>query len=453
MDKGPRIEQMRRYLRSREEELLAKINEMSEEQLRWTVRLFADCLDETGRALCLKDYSEYLPPERMQAYVASFIPQYTQLALADLDFKAQIEGTGLNSLTEEELQNMSCAEKWRLVASDPEAHRLSQIQRELARLLFCSSYDLYRDPSLPMAAIEFPSYFEIHESLATLAPADLQALKGRILPMTRDLEKAPAQTRVESLRAIREEIARAIAFDKPLEGLFEGAMERIPRGGKEGAEEAPPLDTEGMSRQDLQISVRALTDLLSLEETRRELSPLTGSYPSFNEIPDAELQDLVRRLAEMVGGRTLLSFTERYRSGRLVTQGGVSPEVWVLLPDEERLRLLLEDNAGMDFVQIARHISRIFLSCRYPMLHDAVAQVAFLNEPLYQALQERVIERFGRPSNHEGLRELNRVVTVRLLEVERARPEDRQALLLEVRKGIAAALGLPNALLDPEAEG
>ncbi|MGH7275361.1 MAG: hypothetical protein ACREIQ_13060, partial [Nitrospiria bacterium] len=116
MDKGPRIEQMRRYIRSREEELLSKLEEMSEDQLRWTVRLFADCLDETSRTLCLEDYSEYLPFERIQTYVASFIPQDTQLALADLDFKAQVEGSGLDSLTEEELQNMSCAEKWHLLA-------------------------------------------------------------------------------------------------------------------------------------------------------------------------------------------------------------------------------------------------------------------------------------------------------------------------------------------------
>ena len=93
------------------------------------------------------------------------------------------------------------------------------------------------------------------------------------------------------------------------------------------------------------------------------------------------------------------------------------------------------------------------MSYRYKMLHDTTAQISFLNEPLYQVLQERIIREFSRPSNQEELRELNRVVTVRLLEVERARPEDRQALLLEVRRGIATTLGLPDTLLDPEAEG
>ncbi|MGH7408125.1 MAG: hypothetical protein ACREKF_08985 [Candidatus Methylomirabilales bacterium] len=452
MDKGPRIEQMRRYIRTREEELLSKLEEMSEDQLRWTVRLFADCLDETSQSLCLADYSEYLPFERMQAAVASLIPQYTQLALADLDFKAQVEGSGLNSLTEEELQNMSCAEKWDLLAQDQEAHTPSQLRRELARLLFCQNYDLYRDPSLPVAAIELPSYFEAQASLAKLPPGELQALKGRILPMTADLEKAPAKAQEEILGAIREEVARAIAFEKPLERVFEGAMERIPLGTKDVSEATPPLDTEGMSREDLQLSVRVLTDLLSLEEMRRELSPLKDRYPSLFEIPDAGLKDLVRSLAEKLGGRTTLSFTERYRSGRMLTRQQIAPDVWVLLPNEEKFRLLQEDNAAMDVGQMARHISRVFMSYQYPMLHDMTAQVSFLNEPFYPALQERIIGAFSEPSDREGLRELNRVVTIRMLEIERARPEDRETLLLEVRKGIAATLGLPDTLLYPEAE-
>ncbi|MGH7412532.1 MAG: hypothetical protein ACREJ6_15945, partial [Candidatus Methylomirabilis sp.] len=398
------------------------------------------------------DYSEYLPFERMQTYVASFILQYTQLALADLDFKAQVEGSGLNSLTEEEVQNMSCAEKWDLLALDEEAHTLPQLRRELARLLFCQIYDLYRDPSLPMAAIEFPGYFEAQESMAMLPPEDLQSLKGRILPMTRELEKAPAQAQDGILRAIREEIARAISFDKPLESLFEGAMERIPRGGTEVPEETPPLETEGMSREDLQLSVKVLTDFMGLEEMRRELSPLRDRYRSLHETPDAELKDLVRSLGEKLGGRTILSYTDRYRSGRMVTQMSISSEVWVLLPDEQRLRLLQVDNTAMDVPQVVRHISRIFMSYQYGMLHDTAAQISLLNEPLYQALQDRMMGELTKASHEERLRELNRVVTVRMFEVEKAPREDREALLLEVRKVIATTLRLPDTLLDPEAE-
>jgi len=452
MDKGPRIEQMRRYIRSREEELLFKMDEMSEEQLRWIVRLSADCLDETSLALCLEDYSEFLPLDKMQAWVSSFIPQYSQLALADLEFKAQVEGSGFNSLTDEELQNMSCEEKWGLLALDEAAHTVAQLRRELARLLFCQTYDLYCDPSLPQAAIEFPSYFEIQRLLVEIPAENLQALKGRVLLKTRGLENARTEAREGILQDIRQEVARSISLEKPLESLFEGAMERIPLGGRGVSDETPTPDTEGMSREDLQLSLKALTDLMSLEEMQREFSPIKARYPSFHEIPDPECRDLISRLSEKLGGRTLLSFTERYRSGRMVIRQGISSDVWTLLPNEKRLGLLLEDNADMDLVQMARHISRVFMSYDYAMLHDPAAQVSFLNEPLYQALQERIVGKFSKQSSQEGLRELNRMVTGRMLEVERARREDRQALLLEIRKDIATTLGLPGTLLDPEAQ-
>ncbi|MEE8503601.1 MAG: hypothetical protein V3T26_04015, partial [candidate division NC10 bacterium] len=308
MDRGPRIEQMRRFILTREQEVLSKIAEMPDDQLRWIVRVFFDCLDETSRTVCLEDYSEHLPLERMQAFVASFVPQYTQLALADLDLRAQVEGSGLNSLTEEELQSMSCAEKWYLLAAEDAGLTVPQLRRELARFLFCRTMDLYNEPSLPMASIEFPSYFEIQESLATLPPEEVQGLTGRILPKTQELDKALGRDAEEILRAVREEIAQAISLDKPLESLFDGAMRRINLGGKDMAEETPSADTEGMSREELQVSVKALTELVRVEEMHRVLSPLKDRYPSFSEIPEAELKDLVQSLVQQLEGRTILSF-------------------------------------------------------------------------------------------------------------------------------------------------
>lgn len=450
MDRGPRIEQMRRFILTREQEVLSKIAEMPDDQLRWIVRVFFDCLDETSRTVCLEDYSEHLPLERMQAFVASFVPQYTQLALADLDLRAQVEGSGLNSLTEEELQSMSCAEKWYLLAAEDAGLTVPQLRRELARFLFCRTMDLYNEPSLPMASIEFPSYFEIQESLATLPPEEVQGLTGRILPKTQELDKALGRDAEEILRAVREEIAQAISLDKPLESLFDGAMRRINLGGKDMAEETPSADTEGMSREELQVSVKALTELVRVEEMHRVLSPLKDRYPSFSEIPEAELKDLVQSLVQQLEGRTILSFTNRYQSGCMVMRQSVSSEVWALMPDEERLQLLSKDNACMDAPQMARHISRIFMSYQYQMLHDATIQMSFVNESLYHTLQERIIEAYQKQSNQEGLGEFNGEVTVRMLEVERAIPEDRHALLLEVRKRIAREFSLPDTLLDPD---
>ncbi len=453
MDKGPRIKQIRRFILTREQEVLSKVGAMPDDQLRWIVRVLADCLDETSRTACLQGYSEHLPLEGMQAFVAAFVPQYTQLALADLERKAQVEGSGLNSLTEEELQSMSCAEKWHLLASEDAGLTVPQLRRELARFLFCRTLDLYNEPSLPMAAIEFPSYFEIQESLAALPPEQIEVLTGRILPKTQELDQASPRSAEETLRAVREEIAHAISLDTPLESLFDGAMRRINLAGKEMAEETPSADTEGMSRQELQVSVKALTELMRVEEMRPALSPLKDRYPSFSEVPEAELKELVQRLAQKLGGRTILSFTNRYRSGSLVTRPSISSEVWALMPDQERLRLLLEDNAHMDAPQMARHISRIFMSHQYQMLHDPTTQMSFVNEPLYHALQDTIIGAYQKQSNPESLGEFNREVTVRMLEVERARPEDRQTLLLDVRKGIATEFSLPDTLLDPEAAG
>jgi hypothetical protein len=452
MDKGPRIEQMRRFILTREQEVLSKIAEMPDDQLRWIVRVYFDCLDETSRTVCLAGYSEHLPLERMQAFVAAYVPQYTQLALADLDLKAQVEGSGLNSLTEEELQSMSCAEKWYLLASEDAGLTVPQLRRELARFLFCRTMDLYNEPSLPMAVIEFPSYFEIQESLAALPPEEVHALKERILPKTQELDKAPPQTAEEVLQALREEIAQAISLDKPLESLFDGAMRRIHLGGEVVEGETPSADTEGMSREELQVSIKALTELVRVEEMHRVLSPLKDRYPSFSEIPEAELKDLVQSLVQQLEGRTILSFTNRYRSGCMVMRQSVSSEVWAFMPDEERLQLLSEDNACMDAPQMARHISRIFMSYQYQMLHDATIQMSFVNESLYHALQERIIEAYQKQSNQEGLGEFNGEVTVRMLEVERARPEDQHALLLEVRKRIAREFSLPDTLLDPDVE-
>ncbi|KRT68974.1 MAG: hypothetical protein XU15_C0014G0013 [candidate division NC10 bacterium CSP1-5] len=100
---------------------------------------------------------------------------------------------------------------------------------------------------------------------------------------------------------------------------------------------------------------------------------------------------------------------------------------------------------------MARHISRVFMSYLYQMLHDPTAQMSFLKEPFYQVLQDTIITQLGKGGDKAGLRELNRRVTRGMLEVEQRPPEERQAMLLEVRKGIARALSLPEPLLDPEA--
>ena len=44
MDPLSRIESQRRFIQERAQDLLARVGRMDEEELRWTVRMFGDCL-------------------------------------------------------------------------------------------------------------------------------------------------------------------------------------------------------------------------------------------------------------------------------------------------------------------------------------------------------------------------------------------------------------------------
>ncbi|MBI3990351.1 MAG: hypothetical protein HY347_12140 [candidate division NC10 bacterium] len=440
-----RDQEMRRYLLAREAQLLAQLPSMGEEELRWTVRIFADGLDEASKALLLKGYSEYLPLEAMRAVVAAFIPQYTRLALQDLDAKSSMVGEGLRGFTDEELQGMSSAEKWGLLAKNPDALTSSQVARELARLLFCRTPDLFLDPSLPLATIEYPAYFEVQEALAVLPDDTLQELKRIALDQLETFQRGSYEERQKTLDALRGKITEAIGLPT-LDALSEGRMERIPRKGPILPEEPPPLFLEDMSLEELRMSLKVLADFMSLEEFREGLLPLKDRYPSFYDLPEEELKSLLRRLAFTMGDRTILDYTARALFGRMVTGSSISPEVWALLPEEEKLQRLLADCDRMDLVQAARHISRTFLSPSSKALFDVGVQLRLLDDPRYRALQDRLILQFASPSQGERLRELNRQVTALVWEMEGAAPEAREGRFQEIREAIAKALSFNEVL-------
>src|SRR5574342_1002942 len=138
---------------------------MDEEELRWTVRMSADCLSSDERATQLGAYSEHWDVERLRHFLPTFLQQYTAIALKDLTSKEGSQGVRLADLTEEELQSMSLAEKCYLLAADPEGLRPDQLRRELARLFMCKSFDLFHDAGLSEAAVEFPAYHRVREAL------------------------------------------------------------------------------------------------------------------------------------------------------------------------------------------------------------------------------------------------------------------------------------------------
>src|SRR5207245_6513203 len=107
MEEHPRIARQRGYIERRAEELLERIPFMDDAELRWTVRVFRDCLSGAAQQEMLRDYSEILELHQMRQVVESFVPRYTEYAREALEAKRFTATTSLRHLTEEEHQSMS----------------------------------------------------------------------------------------------------------------------------------------------------------------------------------------------------------------------------------------------------------------------------------------------------------------------------------------------------------
>ena len=228
MNEHPRIEPQRRYIQSRAEDLLGRVTSMTDEELRWTVRLFADCLDPTEREGLLRGYNEYLRLEDLQRFVSGFVPRYTERALADLETKRMADGSRIDELTDEELQSMSLAEKWGLLERHPSGLVGYKLRRELARLFMCGNYDLYHDSGLSESSVEFPIYHQVQERLMGLPEDRVLALVARVQEMTAGLDQLSPEQADEVLARIRSAIGKAVGVHQPLESLVAGRMAKLP---------------------------------------------------------------------------------------------------------------------------------------------------------------------------------------------------------------------------------
>lgn len=451
------IESQRRFIRQRAEELLARVDRMDDEELRWTVRVFADCLSPEQRRENLGAYSEHWSVDQLRRFVPTFIQHYTDLALEELKAKESSQGSRLAHLTEEELQSMSLAEKWHLLAKDPGGLRPDQLRRELARLFMCKSFDLFHDAGLSEAAVEFPAYHQVREALERQPDAIVDDLTQMVLLRARRLDEGAPQEVEAALVEIREAISRALGILVPVDQLFAGQMVKLPLEPSDETTEAPFPGPEatpaGMSTEDLATAFLVLTDLMNLREWDEYLLPLRRRFRSIAEIPPEDLGTILPRLSGRMGDRRITDFAERYRSGRMMAERKVDPGVWEMLPFAERLTILERDNRTMDIVQAARHLAKIFFSFQYNMLFDAGFHVDLLRSPAYQELVNRLIDRFPAGSQREAdrrpLEELTHTVTRMMLQLEAMAPEARPGALQEVRAVIATALGLPGDLTYP----
>jgi hypothetical protein len=445
-----KIETQRRFIRERAKDLLARVARMDDEELRWTVRVFADCLSPEQRVASLGAYSEHWEPERLRSFVSTFIRRYTDLALDDLRAKEGGAGTPLTDLTEEELQSMSLAEKWSLLAANPSGLRPHQLRRELARLFMCKSHDLFHDAGLSEAAVEFPAYHRVREALEAQPDAVAADLLRMVVARAHRLGADSPDEVETALTEIREAIARRLGILIPVDQLFTGQMVKLPLDHPDEIPDAGPQASHEavaeMSPADLATALLVLTDLMSQREWNEYLLPLQRQYRSLVAIPAEDLRALLPRLAARMGDRRITDFAERHRSGRMVAERKVAPLIWDLLPPTERLALLERDNRTMDIALVIRCLAKIFSSFQYDMLFDAEFHVELLHSPWYRRLTSRLIAQYEPGHERHRLEDLMQTVTRTMLEIEGLPPEDRPARLQEVRAMIATALGLPDDL-------
>jgi hypothetical protein len=391
----------------------------------------------------LRDYSEHLGLNQMRQVVDGFVPRYTEYALEALEAKRLAPGTSLGDLTDEELQNMSATEKWSLLQADPSTLRPYQVRRELARLFVCLNFDLFHDTGLGEAAVEFSVYHDLLEKLAHVSDAAIEDLKDQAIATLRGLDHRDVSQVEGVLTTLRGGIGAAIGLFPPFDHLFIQRMERWPRTAPAELRTVvnPQVQSavEGMNLRQLQTSLRVLVELMSLEEQRREFEPLKARYNTLDEIPAEALISLLPHLSMRLGDRTICDFALRYRSGRLWARETVDPQVWKLIPFQEKFMLLQSDNEAMDLLQVSRHLARLLLTERYELLVDPAYQVGLTYEPPYHRVLDHCM---GEPGDPARLTNLNREVTKMMLELEEhVAEEERPGRFLQIRKVIGTGLG------------
>lgn len=452
MDRQTRIASKRRYIRQREQDLLSRVVRMDDEELRWTVRVFADCLPPQQRAECLGPYDERWPIDQRRRLVADFIQRYTQLALDALERAATARSDGLGALTDEDLQGMSLAEKWLRVVDEPAGLRLDQLRRELARLFMCKSYDLFHDAGLSEAAVEYPAYQRVRDALEAQPDAVVADLVGSVVGQAVHLRSRVAPEVDDALLHIREAISRRLGVAIPTDRLFAGQMSRLPLDHPDQVTEPASAERARalweMPGVDLSTAFLMVADLMNEREVEEHLLPLRRQFRSIADVPGPELRALLVRIWTLLGDRRLTDFAERYRSGRMVAEPKVAPEVWSALSPPERLAILDRDNRTMDVGQAARHLAKIFFSFQYETLFDALFHVDLLRSPRYQQVVRRLTA-CESGAEARRLAVLNGAVTRQMLELESLATEARGTRLQEIRTLIAATLDLPDDLTYP----
>jgi hypothetical protein len=372
------VELVRRRLEDRSANIMTNLEKLGEGQLRFTMRIFGDCLDEEERAKLLAGYTEYWTEKELLAFAKNFVPAYTEYAIAELlEKKKDGERFVPPFLTQEEYQEMAIREKWPKISQHLEDVSPLQLRREIARMGMLFRPYMLSDPGFNEGVLEFTLYFDFLDRLGKGSPGELRAAALEIAPL---VEKAVSAKSIEEcekiLFGIRTAAAKVAGLPADPETLLGPEMERYPR-------EAPPgwklrelrLTLETMSLKDLRLSALVHMDILTTEEVREIVSPFMTRFPSFYEVPGNALRELILAVVESVDDRLITYFFDRYATGRMAMTKPVSFLVWKLMPEKEKLDLLREDNARMDSAMMSRHLARFLHSSSPADLGDAGRQI------------------------------------------------------------------------------
>ena len=439
------VDLVRHRLEDRHANIMARLDELGDWHLRFTVRIFGDCLDEDKRKELFGNYTEYWADSEQREFVRNFLPAYTEYAIAELAEKKK-DGERFDPpfLTQEEYQEMAIVEKWPRIAGHLADVSPLQLRREIAKAGLLFRPYMLSDPGFNEGVLEFALYFDLMERLGKLVPDELRAVAREIGAMMDRAVAAKTPPEAEPvLRGIRERVARAAGFLADPETLLGPEMERYPR-------EAPPgwnlrelrKTLQSMTLKDLRLSALVHLDLLTTEETREIVTPFFSRYPSFFGIPSNGLQELILAIAERTGDRAIVFFFERYLVGRMSMTPPVSYLVWKLMPEEEKLVRLREDNARMDQAMMSRHLARYMLSATPAELADVGRQISLLMDERFSSTHGLILANVGSDAQGGGVRRLYDEVTAMNLRMMSLTEEDRQERFREIQGRIAEAAGI-----------
>jgi hypothetical protein len=121
----------------------------------------------------------------------------------------------------------------------------------------------------------------------------------------------------------------------------------------------------------------------------------------------------------------------------------VSYLVWKLMPEEEKLLRLREDNEKMDQSMKSRHLARYLHSSTPDELSDAGKQISLLTDESFVANHGLILKAVGEKSAGEGITRFYDEVTTLSLRMFNRPEEGRREMYQEIREKISVAAGIP----------